>query len=469
MRQLFIAILFIGNCLLAKADHHENTNEIISISGHVNLDDQYSVFFTWKGPGGLHSGTSKEVSIDKNGYFNWQAKIDAPQFVIVSIQTKSRNRQLPTIFPLYLVPGKEISMNLNYSDSTYLTYLSGNLDNNNQALIAYSRLSVIKEIRLFRNADDDNLNAIIATYISEADSLMNSLNVQNATVKKYMEIWSFNNYQEALFRYSMRADDKPGKYRKVSLPKSPVQVYDNDIALLFPSTPRFINRYLVSQMDSTVDYSGLNEVKERIELLRKYFTNHAVIQWVAESNLKEAIRRYRVKDNNEFEKEEKLFVEIAGNITNVDTREGLINDFKNLRYTQPGASAPAIVFENLKGKKVQLTNFKGKYIYIDLWASWCIPCIKEIPNLQKLEKDFKKKNIVFVSISIDADATAWKKKAKALKLKGHQLHIGDSDFAAMMNISAIPHFLLYDPEGKLVMYNAPRPGAGEIRTFFDSL
>lgn len=465
MRPFFFAILFLGTCFLANAFQNEKPGRAILISGQVNLDDQYSVYFTWKGPGALHPDSSEEVSIGKNGNFNWKSEIKTTQFVIISIQAKSRNRQLATTFPLLLTPGKEIVMKLDYSDSTYLRYISGNLDNNNQALLAYARLSIQEQINLFRNPPiADQFKSTINSYLNAVDSLVTTLQVQNDMVKKYLEIWAFNDYQEALFRY----DRKSGENEKVVLPKSPIEVYDTDITLLFPQSYRFIDRYLDGLMNSEGRNTGLNAVKEKAALLQKEFTNPVVRDWITALNLKEVIRRYRVKDDDDFENQVKVFSKIAGNISDISKRVSLINDFKNLLYTKIGAPVPDVVFKNLKGKQVSLNNFKGKYVYIDLWASWCIPCIQEIPNLQKLEQDYKDKNIVFVSISIDEDAAAWKKKAGALKLKGHQLHAVNSDYATMMNISGIPHFLLYDPEGKLVMYNAPRPGALEIRKYFDS-
>ena len=69
-----------------------------------------------------------------------------------------------------------------------------------------------------------------------------------------------------------------------------------------------------------------------------------------------------------------------------------------------GKGKPSPKFENyvdIKGGKKSLDSFKGKYVYIDVWATWCGPCIREIPSLKKLEKEYHNKNIAFVSISTD--------------------------------------------------------------------
>ena len=63
-----------------------------------------------------------------------------------------------------------------------------------------------------------------------------------------------------------------------------------------------------------------------------------------------------------------------------------------------GDKCPAFTFEDMKGQSRSLEEFKGKYVFIDVWASWCYPCRKEFPHLQELEKKFEGQNIVFVGI-----------------------------------------------------------------------
>jgi thiol-disulfide isomerase/thioredoxin len=66
-----------------------------------------------------------------------------------------------------------------------------------------------------------------------------------------------------------------------------------------------------------------------------------------------------------------------------------------------GTPSPEFNFENHKGGTTKLSDIKGKYVYIDIWATWCAPCRQEIPYLQKIEKKYEDKRIAFVSISID--------------------------------------------------------------------
>src|SRR5690625_7878965 len=72
-----------------------------------------------------------------------------------------------------------------------------------------------------------------------------------------------------------------------------------------------------------------------------------------------------------------------------------------LKNLTPGKKSPEFDYENYNGGKTSLESLRGKYVYIDVWATWCGPCLREIPYLKEVEKDYRNKNIEFVAISID--------------------------------------------------------------------
>ncbi|QDO95516.1 TlpA family protein disulfide reductase [Formosa sediminum] len=131
-------------------------------------------------------------------------------------------------------------------------------------------------------------------------------------------------------------------------------------------------------------------------------------------------------------------------------------------------------YENHAGGTTSLSDFKGKYVYIDVWATWCAPCIAEIPSLKKIEKQYHNKNIEFVSISIDAEKAreSWRKMVERKELGGVQL-IADNDwkseFIKSYQIKGIPRFILIDPKGNIVDANAPRPSDPKLIEVFNTL
>ena len=136
--------------------------------------------------------------------------------------------------------------------------------------------------------------------------------------------------------------------------------------------------------------------------------------------------------------------------------------------------APAFDYLNFKGGNSKLSDFKGKYVYIDVWATWCGPCRAEIPFLKKVEEKYHDKNIAFVSISVDVDKDLekWKKFVEEKQLGGIQLFADknwNSDFIKSFSINSIPRFLLIDPTGKVVSADAARPSSPKLQEELDRL
>lgn len=136
----------------------------------------------------------------------------------------------------------------------------------------------------------------------------------------------------------------------------------------------------------------------------------------------------------------------------------------------PGQPAPEFTLEGIDGNTYSLSDFKGQLVYIDFWATWCGPCLRQIPSLIKLKEAYHGKPITFVAISLDDDKDAWVKMVTEDGLKGIQLHADkawSSDVAQNYQIFGIPTFVLIDGEGKLIEYNSPRPSDPEISLLFD--
>jgi thiol-disulfide isomerase/thioredoxin len=139
-----------------------------------------------------------------------------------------------------------------------------------------------------------------------------------------------------------------------------------------------------------------------------------------------------------------------------------------------GNPSPSFDYVNYAGGKSKLEDFKGKYVYIDVWATWCGPCRQEIPFLKKAEEKYHGKNITFISISIDKlkDQEKWKTMIKEKELGGVQLFADNdwnSKFVQDYKITGIPRFILIDPKGNIVKADAARPSSAELIKELDSL
>ena len=116
------------------------------------------------------------------------------------------------------------------------------------------------------------------------------------------------------------------------------------------------------------------------------------------------------------------------------------------------------------GRKVTLSSLEGKVIYVDIWASWCVPCLEEMPAYERLRDGLKdNKDIALVSLSIDDSAVAWRKNLNARKAVGNQWHINRSDLEAY-NIVGIPRSLVIDRDFRVVEMNGPLPSSAQLQS-----
>jgi thiol-disulfide isomerase/thioredoxin len=163
------------------------------------------------------------------------------------------------------------------------------------------------------------------------------------------------------------------------------------------------------------------------------------------------------------------------NSTNEKNNKIITDKYKELMRLTEGKPSPKFVdYENHAGGKTSLDDLKGKYVYVDVWATWCGPCVREIPFLKEVEKKYHGKNIEFVSISIDQakDHEKWKTMVNEKELGGIQL-FADNDwnsaFVKAYQIEGIPRFILIDDKGLIVTANAPRPSSKKLIELFDKL
>ena len=115
--------------------------------------------------------------------------------------------------------------------------------------------------------------------------------------------------------------------------------------------------------------------------------------------------------------------------------------------------APELSLPDVNGKTITLSSFKGKYVLVDFWASWCLPCRKENPNVVQAYTKYKNKNFTILGVSLDKDKDDWLGAIEADKLSWTQisdLQEWHSAAVSTFNFSGIPFNVLVDPEGKII-------------------
>jgi peroxiredoxin len=118
-----------------------------------------------------------------------------------------------------------------------------------------------------------------------------------------------------------------------------------------------------------------------------------------------------------------------------------------------GKQAPELSLPDANGNLLSLASFKGKYLLVDFWASWCAPCRAEDPNVVKAYRTFKGKNFAILGVSLDGDKDSWEQAVMADSLTWTQvsdLKKWDSKAVATFRFTGIPYNVLIDPQGKII-------------------
>ena len=144
--------------------------------------------------------------------------------------------------------------------------------------------------------------------------------------------------------------------------------------------------------------------------------------------------------------------------------------FERWDLSRPGRMSPGFRAVDIEGKTWTLNDFRGKYVYIDMWATWCAPCRQEMPHLKLLEAQFKDAQIVFLGLSVDSDKAKWEKMASSGDLTGTQLYLGtQSSFQEAYRIEGIPRFILLDKNGVIISNDMSRPSEPKTAETLNSL
>jgi thiol-disulfide isomerase/thioredoxin len=250
------------------------------------------------------------------------------------------------------------------------------------------------------------------------------------------------------------------------------QKLSKDSASRYVLETRTIERLVLDYKGPTASYSAADKTRDsaRLAFIDKDYLN--VDKRLAENVLLPymkanpgsplslfALKAYAGERIDDYQSTKALYDSFSEEVRQMPVAQPFVKLMAKVATSSGGAEAPVFILPDTTGKAVSLASFKGKYVLLDFWASWCGPCRAENPHVVKLYNEYKNKGFTAFSISIDRDSKggkdAWKKAIMDDGLTWPQV-LDDGKISKTYHITNVPQNFLINPAGKIIGKNLVR-------------
>lgn len=383
----------------------------------------------------------------QNGYYGFRFIPEYEGFYVIG---DDRNYQ----YPVYLKGGETVSLYMD-KDTVYLEGKKNTRENSVlYAWIALSKDIEAKSIRFYRTRSTyKDFFPEFEAFLPAADHFKASIKTKNPRFDELMKrsIDFEKDYYAITYLYTPRSEHPkkeqwPDYYAGIIHPDQ----FKDEVILQMPYGLELVKRYLMFvSLEKGVSRQSMDEALS-------YIPNNRVRGEILVGNAA------GIKSYFEFEK----FAKEHEQYLNAEQKERMDAIGSKLYEMRKGQAAVDFTYPDANGKPISLSDFKGKVVLVDVWATWCGPCRKELPHLKKLEEEMKGEDVVFIGVSLDEDKNLekWKKFIVDEQLPGIQLFAGGwSKIAKDYKITGIPRFMVFDRKGNVVEANSPRPSDPNLK------
>lgn len=366
-------------------------------------------------------------------------------------------------FPVYLKGGEEVNIDLLETRAQ----LNGRNTKENKMLYRWADYAA--EVRLkavffeLAHSNYEDFFPVFEAYVKGLDELKGRLKSGNkafdAILADYVDYAT--DYYAIMFLYTPRTKHpeksmRPEYYSRIVSERK----YTDDRVLQFPDGARMLGSYApFACAESGKKYDPETHTEDCLAWLRndrlkgEYVVNNVFRGFKSYDQYLDAMDKYG-----------KYLV-----TSSLKKRAEAVGT--KLYDTRAGGQAADFTYPDADGKMVSLSDFKGKVVLVDVWATWCGPCRQQIPHLKKLEEEMHGTDVVFLGVSVDEakDKQKWLDFIAKEGLKGVQLLAGGwSKITKDYKITGIPRFMVFDKKGNIVSVDAPRPSSPELKKMLEA-
>lgn len=471
---IFICLLWSFSQISCRVSR-ESVKKKTIITGKIENVGQSNFEFSYDLYSLLQSTKRERIGIDDNGYFEIALDMNAPlKGTLYFGRDQINGRGYNKYIYIFLEPGDSINITANVdvlSDTNMIekTLAFSGTDANDNRFLNEADWSFNSYAQLRQNNYGFILTLEPDAYKNNADSILNE---QVRYLKNYNDTAPLSPRLMEIFRSE---SVNLALARKIAYPSGHKSFNKDKDVVLPPDYYTFMDSV---EIPDNLENVGLPYLRTLHFYLRSKYNQEKKKGYTEDyltflkSQLKKRARYIYMAFSLGADFNSETYAMFGKGTPYADIKKIVKEKYGHLEGMLPGRPAPLVVFRNMSNESIRSSDaFKGKYIYIDFWATWCKPCIKEIPDLVRLKEEYKGKNIEFVSISVDAGKDEWVDYVNKEKLEGLQYWVDEKNkkiYSTAFNINMIPRFVLIDDSGKIIDANAPRPSSGkEIRKLLD--
>ncbi len=400
------------------------------------------------------------LALDADNAFSGELALDEPRFVYLRMPRR-------TVL-LYLQPGADVHVRFDAGDSDVLPEITGEKALESQFLVAYTmeidrnygRNIILEGIagmqpEAFVSQMDDIYGkrmAFLESFdgYSELDAGFVNLIKANFLYEKYGLLMDYPRY----YAYFNQLEDEPelpeGYYAFL---EDEGLFHDNFMASRpYLSFLGSYNNYHM-ELDKAMEQEDRSYFQAQFDYGKKLFSGKSRDHMMGQA----VISALNFAPFEEAQELKDGFNELASDPL---YRDLVTKEYETVLKTAPGNTAPDFTLTDINGEEVSLSDFHGKVVYLDFWASWCGPCMREVPFAKELKSRMAgQDDLVFLYISIDTDEEAWRRTVADREIQGVHLNVsgGRAEVPSLYNVKGVPTFYIIDRDGNIFDNRPPRP------------
>ena len=412
----------------------------------------------------LFAKETVDIEIDKSGRFT--QSLDLPEKIIGTLKFGSRE------LDVFLNPGDQLTVSFDGNNLLKTISFKGASGPINNYLVAAKTK--------FKDGDRMTTTKLSS---STPELFVKHMDQQRTARMKFLNEHVANGLPNSFVAYMEGEIDGWYAYNLFSFPLERALAGGKDEPLTMePSYYDFLENIKINNsdaipgknylyfLDEFFEYKLLNAKSQRVsktDLAKKHLKGDALEFYLAKQLAKD-VKRGRAKEKG---REIQKHIASSSNEHYNNALRYIYNDEKGLLK---GSIAPDFTLNDINGKPVKLSDYKGKVIYLDFWASWCTPCIYKMKNSQIWKSQYESKGVVFLYISLDEDQYKWKNFLRANNFLGIHVVAGEkgaykSTIAKKYKVKKLPSMFLLDKDGKVYYNSAKDGGASSTKDMINRL